>query len=346
MRLSIGGADVTQLAASISTSGSEKECARTLTVDIVQSPTDPNIPTIAVSEGMAVYFDGDGQSFTGVVLGISKSTASNSITVTAKDLGIYVKRNKVVFKVKNMTAEAAAAALCAAHGITAGSMAATGYEFSRYYLNVALADAILTGYALAAAVNGKAYMLRMDGAALSVIEKGATIADVISAGSNLIEASYSENADSVVNQVEIYDQKGNLKQTVTGDISTGSIGVMKEIIIEQSSREESIAAANALMKDNAVKRSGTVKNIGSPACVSGNAVLIYESFTGLYGKFFISSDTHTWKNGVYTNKLTIAWEATMDAKAAGEELKKSSGPSSTGKWAYKFPPGSAVPMAE
>lgn len=343
MRLSIGGADVTQLAASISTSGSEKECARTLTVDIVQSPTDPNIPTIALSEGMAVYFDGDGQSFTGVVLGISKSTASNSITVTAKDLGIYVKRNKVVFKVKNMTAEAAAAALCAAHGITAGSMAATGYVFSRYYLNVALADAILTGYALAAAVNGKAYMLRMEGAALSVIEKGAIIADVISAGSNLIEASYSENADNVVNQVEIYDQKGNLKQTVTGDTS---IGVMKEIIIEQSSREESIAAANALMKDNAVKRSGTVKNIGSPACESGNAVFIYESFTGLYGKFFISSDTHTWKNGVYTNKLTIAWEATMDAKAAGEELKKSSGPPSTRKWAYKFPPGSAVPMAE
>lgn len=337
MRLSIGGVDVTQLAAQIGTSGSEKECARTLTAEIVQSPTDFNIPTVTISRGMAVYFDGDGQSFTGVVLGISRSTASSSVTVTAKDLGIYVKRNKVVFKVKNMTAEAAAAALCAANGITAGSIAATGYMFSRYFLNVALSDAIMTGYALAAAVNGKAYMLRMDGTALSVIEKGATIAGVVAEGSNLIEASYSENADSVVNQVEIYDKNGNLKQTVTGDTSAG---VMKEIIIEKSSREESIAEANQMMNKNAVKRSGTVQNLGNPTCISGNAVLVYESFTGLYGKFYISADTHTWKKGVYTNKLTIAWEATMNAKAAGEALKKSTSP--TGTWTYKYPPGSGA----
>ena len=42
----------------------------------------------------------------------------------------------------------------------------------------------------------------------------------------------------------------------------------------------------------------------------------------MYGKFYIASDVHTWKNGLYTNKLTLAWEATMDAKAAGEAISK------------------------
>lgn len=339
MRLTMGGTDVTELAESITTSGSEKECARTLKAEIVQSPTDKNIPTVSLENGMTVRFEADGQSLTGVVLSVARSTASSRVTVTAKDLGIYVKRNQAAFKVKNATAEAAASALCAKYGMPVGSLAPTGFVFGRYYMGVSLHDAIMTGYALAAAVNGKAYMLRMDGETVSVIEKGATLACVIAEGENLMEATYSESAENVVNRVEVYDKKGNLKQTVNGDTS---IGVLSEIIVASSSLEESIAAANETIQKSGVKRSGTVQNLGNPACISGNAVLVRESFTGLYGRFFISSDTHTWKNGIYTNKLTLAWEATMDTKAAGEEIKKSSGGSGNREaWEYKYPPGTA-----
>lgn len=337
MRLTIGGSDVTQLAASITTAGSEKECARTLTANIVQSPTDPNLPTVRIAVGDAVDFSADGQDFSGIVTSVSRSTASSEVTVTAKDLGIYLKRNKIVQKIKNMTAEAAAAALCGQYGVAVGSLASTGYTFDRYFMGVTLYDAIMTGYALAAAQNGRAYMLRMRGRAVEIIEKGAALAGVVEEGATLMEASYSETGDSIVSQVAIYDKKGNLKQTVTGDTT---LGVMQEIIVESSTRAESIAAAEELIRKNSMKRSGTATNLGNAQCVAGNSVLIRESFTGLYGQFFISSDSHSWKNGVYTNKLTLAWETTMDAAAAGEALmsrsksKRSSG--SDDAWLYKY----------
>lgn len=338
MRLTIGGSDVTQLAASITTAGSEKECARTLTANVVQSPTDPSLPTVRIAVGDAVSFSADGQDFSGIVTSVSRSTASSEVTVTAKDLGIYLKRNKIVQKIKGMTAEAAAAAICVQYGIGVGSIAPTGYTFDRYFMGVTLYDAIMTGYALAAAQNGSAYMLRMRGGAVEIIEKGATLAGVVEEGANLMEASYSETGDSIVSQVAIYDKKGNLKQTVTGDTT---LGVMQDIIVESSTRAESIAAAEELIRKNSLKRSGTVTNLGNANCIAGNSVLIRESFTGLYGKFFISADSHTWKNGVYTNKLTLAWEATMDATAAGKALAsskstKKTAVKNTGTWAYKY----------
>lgn len=337
MVLTIGGRDVAQLAASITTAGSEKECARTLTADIVQSPTDSNIPTVAISVGAAARFAADGQDFSGIVTSVSRSTASSAVTVTAKDMGLYLKRNKIVQKIKGMTAEAAAAAICGQYGIGVGSLAPTGYTFDRYFMGVTLYDAIMTGYALAAAQNGRAYMLRMRGSSVEIIEKGAMLAGVVEEGSNLMEASYSETGDSIVSQVAIYDKQGNLKQTVTGDMT---LGVMQEIIIESSARAESIAAAEELIRKNGLKRSGTVTNLGNAQCIAGNSVLIYESFTGLYGKFFIASDNHSWKNGIYTNKLTLAWETTMDATAAGEALSAgkaaSSGTASNSPFDYLY----------
>ena len=120
------------------------------------------------------------------------------------------------------------------------------------------------------------------GSSVEIIEKGAMLAGVVEEGSNLMEASYSETGDSIVSQVAIYDKQGNLKQTVTGDMT---LGVMQEIIIESSARAESIAAAEELIRKNGLKRSGTVTNLGNAQCIAGNSVLIYESFTGLYGSF-------------------------------------------------------------
>lgn len=134
---------------------------------------------------------------------------------------------------------------------------------------------------------------------------------------------------------KLTDSEYKLKQTVTGDTT---MGVMREIIIESSSRAESIAAANEMIRKNALKRNATVTNVGNAECISGNAVFVYEPFTGLYGKFYIASDMHTWKNGLYTNKLTLAWKATIDAKAAGEAISKGNNKKKTQSepWDYLY----------
>ena len=54
MRLVIGGRDVSELVTRVQTSGSRKEAARTLTAEIIQSATDPNIPTVELALEAAV----------------------------------------------------------------------------------------------------------------------------------------------------------------------------------------------------------------------------------------------------------------------------------------------------
>ena len=329
MQLFIAGVDVTQLAASITTTGSQKECSRTLSADIVQSPSDVNLPVVQIAAGMPVVLNADGQYFVGSIQSPSRSTSSNTVSFTAKDHGIFIKRNKITFKVEELTAETAAADICAEYGVPTGLLAPTGFQFSRNFVNVSLYDAIMTGYSMAAAESEKKYYLYMDGTAVCVGERGDFIAAVIVEGENLIEATYSESIENMVNQVDIYDKDGILVQSVQGDTS---FGIMREQITLTDS-EDGVAKAEEMIRDKGLTRSGTVQNIGNPACISGNAIMVQERFTGLWGQFYIDSDTHAWKNGVYTNRLTLAWESTMDTKSAGtaiEASKKKTGSSSGG----------------
>jgi hypothetical protein len=326
MKLYLGGANVTELAADVGTSGSAKECARSLKASIVQSPSDKNLPVVPISKGMPVVLSADGQYFVGIVTSATRSTTSNTIDVTAKDFGIYVKKNKISYKATKTTPEAAGADICALYGVPVGRMAATGFTFSRAYLGQKMYDAIMTGYSLAAAENGKKYQLIMEGTAVSVIERGTYVAAVIAEGKNMIEATYSESIENMINQVDIYDKDGKLLQSVQGDTS---YGIMRDQIT-LTDKEDGVAKAEQIIRDNDVNRSASVRNLGDAGCVSGAAVFIHEPYTGLYGRFWIESDAHNWKNGVYTNALTLAFKNSMDEKSAGTALKDQK-PSTLGK---------------
>jgi hypothetical protein len=51
--------------------------------------------------------------------------------------------------------------------------------------------------------------------------------------------------------------------------------------------------------------------------MTGGTVVVREPYTGLYGLFYIDSDVHTWKNGLYLNKLVVNFKNIMDEKDAG-----------------------------
>ena len=323
MLLSINGLDVSSLLASVSTSGSTKECARTLKAELLQSPTDHNIPTVQVALGDQVQFEEDGQSFFGTVREISRSTASDTISVTAKDFGVYIVNNQISAKLKDVTPAQAAASLAGQYGIPVGSLVDAGYTFSRKWVGVSLYDAIMTGYALAAAESGKVYRLWFDGTAMVIGEMGDQIAAVLSEDENLMQAAYSESIERMISQVDIVDQDGNITDSVQGDMT---YGVTRQQI---NAGEDAQQKAQEILASKGLTRKGTVKNLGNAACISGRAILVQESVTGLYGLFYISADTHSWKKGLYTNSLTLSWENTMDAKAAGAALEESTKKSSS-----------------
>ena len=64
----------------------------------------------------------------------------------------------------------------------------------------------------------------------------------------------------------------------------------------------------------------TVQGLALPGAVTGMAVQIKETYTGLTGIFYVDSDQHSWAKGMYTNKLTLVFDRLSDDTAAGEEV--------------------------
>ncbi len=65
----------------------------------------------------------------------------------------------------------------------------------------------------------------------------------------------------------------------------------------------------------ATEASATVSGVpGDLRAVSGYSIIIQETDTGLYGQFYIESDTHTFSNGKEQMDLVLAFENLMDEK--------------------------------
>ena len=89
----------------------------------------------------------------------------------------------------------------------------------------------------------------------------------------------------------------------------------------KQSKEDLTAQAKRLLEDGREEQKITVQNLGNPKYITGDAVVVKDTVTGLSGLFWIDSDTHSWKNGLYQNKLTLNFRNLMDEKDAGTEAK-------------------------
>lgn len=314
-----GTIDISQLVPSISVSGEFQQCARTLEFSMVASATDINLPVVPCELGNRVVVTLDSQElFHGIVFSRHKSTSGSSINVTCFDYGIYLKRNEAVYKFPNWTPEAITKRICADFGITPGRIAATGLKISRNFIGVDLYSMIQTAYTIASAKTGKKYQIRFRGLELDVIEKGmANDPLILSWGRNLISASTTESVENMINQVRIYNSKDQLIDTKENSEAVKLYGRLQSYL-RKIDHEDAAKEAEKLLKDYDVSQKITVENLGNPLNITGNAVIVQEPYTGLYGLFYIDNDVHTWTNGQYTNKLVLNFENMMDEKDLGK----------------------------
>lgn len=317
-----GTTDITQLVPNITLSGDYQQCARTLEFDLVSSPTDSNVPVVACELGDGVALKDDGKDlFVGTIFARQKSTASSTIDITCYDRGIYLKRNEGVYKFSGMTPEAIVRRLCSDFTIPVGSVAATGIKIRRNFIGVSLYKIIQTAYTMASDKTGKKYQIRFNGTNLDIIEKGTTSKPmVIAGGSNLMAASTSENVENMINQVVIYNSKDKKVGNPNNGEAVKLYGLMQSYL-RQSDKEDAGATAKRILEENGISQKITVENLGNTANLTGEAVVVQEPYTGLYGLFYIDNDVHTWKNGQYYNKLVLNFKNMMSKEDAGELVK-------------------------
>lgn len=309
VKLVAGKYDISKLADKITWSGDTKQVARELSFAIPRMESDKQLPKAAINEGDPVTLQVDGKElFYGVVMDIERNVSSYTVSYTAFDLLWYVNQSDVNH-VYSGTPESITTRICAELGVPLGSAAKTGISVYMPCLAKKAYEAIMAAYTAASRRNGKKYIPLMRRDKLQVIVKGTYCGVVLDGGYNLTEASYKSSLQQLVNRVIVTDKDGKTVDTVQDAASRRKYGTVQRVYKQQDDVDNA-AEARALLKG--LERSGSVTALGDVRAVSGYSVAVQEPISGLYGKFYVESDTHTWETGKYSMQLTLAFDNLMD----------------------------------
>lgn len=292
-------------------SGSWQDCARRLACPVLGD-------ALCELGGRVKLLRSGETMFSGTVFARGQGSLEQTVSLTAYDRGIYLKRNETYLKARAQTPEGLAAQLCREFGIPCGSLARTGVRIDRNFLGVSLYRIIQTMYTLAAEQTGKQYQVRFRGDELEVVEKalGAESLRLIP-GSNLLSCDSKESMEGLVTSVAVYNEEG--RQVAAYDAPDGLRGLygLMQQAIKASDKANPAGTARQLLADNGVRTTITARCLGSGKLITGNTVVVHEPVTGVDGLFWILSDSHTVRQGIYQTTVTLDFRNLMDRQEAG-----------------------------
>ena len=325
-----GGYDVTEQVQKVTLSGDYQQCARTLEISMLlkscqrtggrHHPHNQTWESLVFQNGdhAALYHENQ-LLFSGNIETRARDSESSLVTLTAYDGGRILKKNTDAIKAAGLTPEGLVQTIAQKYGVPLGEIASTGVKLKKNYIQRSLYDMIQSAYTTAGEQLKKKYIVRFEGQKLCVREKIRRDTTVLESGVNLLSSSVTESVADMVNQVVIVDENGKVLQTLKNAEDIQRYGLAQSML--KQTAEDLTAQAKQMLEDGREEQKITVQNFGNPAYITGNAVVVKDTVTGLSGLFWIDSDVHSWKNGLYQNRLTLNFRNIMDEKDVGEEEK-------------------------
>lgn len=290
--------DITNACARVEWSGDCAESGRKLSFDYLNAPydTDLKLPAIACGDRITAYLeDGKNPIFTGYLYAVEHSSQIGTITYTAYDAIHQMTKSRTTRNFKNTTPEEIAALICREAGLASGDLFQTGTPIpSMLCSDMSYYDIIMAAYTKAHDQTGDNYILSVDGEGRLCVKKaewiiqGFTLSDTRS----ITESDILESVDDIVNRVEILSDTNEKIGVVQDDSSISSYGVFQETYTQEEGTDANTAAAKQI--HTRPTQSIRILAVGDVHCLAGNFVVVHDGATGLYGKYFIKSDTHTW----------------------------------------------------
>ena len=333
MKIMWNDAKITGYVTSVTWAGSAKQAARTVVFSVAYSPNDKNVKTLGIKLGDKIVFypgypDDKKTKFVGIITQRERKSEMGELQYTATDGMMHLLRSSGTYRFANKTPEKIAQMVCRDVKVKTGSIAKTKMPIAKiFFQERPYYEIIMAAYTKAYRKNKKKYIVQMNGDKLEVIQKGKVIPNFhIRQGERITESSYTEDLDSMVNRVYIYDSNNNKIGSVSNSNWIKKYGIFQNAISVDSGNGKTEAKAEL----QGINKTANLTMIGDYRCVSGLGVIIEDSRTGLKGKFWIENDSHEWNGGVYTTTLELAFKNVMDIQEEDEEqIANSAGGSST-----------------
>lgn len=319
MKLLTGGKDISQLIEKITWSGDTSQVSRKINFTIAQNKKDTLFPDVSIDIGDEIIMQDDAENnvFGGIIFDTDKKGSSKTVSYLAYDLLFYVNQSDVNM-VFSGTPESIVTQICQKLDIPCGELAPTnGVVVKSPCFGKKAYKAIMMAYTVAARKNGTKYIpLIKNINRLCVIEKGTLCGAVMTGDYNLIDTEYKSTLQNLVNRVIITNSKGNQIKVIEDAESIQKYGLVQKVMKQSDKEDISTEAQKALVS---VENSGSVSGVPNDfRAVSGYSIIVQDEVSGLYGQFYIESDTHTFTNGKAQMDLTLAFENLMDE----EEIEK------------------------
>lgn len=309
-----GTFDITNVVADLTVSGEYRDVCRQAKLKFIKSPTDLHTWTVSMNLGNEVLILQDGvEIFRGFIFNRDKTTESNTIEITCFDAGIYLKKNKASYNFKGKSPADIVNQVCADFGIQTGDIANPSASITRKFVSVDLYSIIMTAYTLA---DDKTYQLIFEKGKLNVWERGQVFCKDIASGYNLISVEATETLEEMINKVLVYDKDDKLINTTENKWNQQRYGTFTEHV-KVDEKEDWKTTADKTLKG--IESKITVENFGDISYITGKAVVVKEPFHGFDCLFYIDGDEHTFRDGIYRNKLTLNFENIMDEQESGSE---------------------------
>lgn len=333
MKIMWNDAKITGYVTSVTWAGSAKQAARTVVFSVAYSPNDKNVKTLGIKLGDKIVFypgypDDKKTKFVGIITQRERKSEMGELQYTATDGMMHLLRSSGTYRFANKTPEKIAQMVCRDVKVKTGSIAKTKMPIAKiFFQERPYYEIIMAAYTKAYRKNKKKYIAQMNGDKLEVIQKGKVIPNFhIRQGERITESSYTEDLDSMVNRVYIYDSNNNKIGSVSNSNWIKKYGIFQNAISVASGNGKTEAKAEL----QGINKTANLTMIRDYRCVSGLGVIIEDSRTGLKGKFWIENDSHEWNGGVYTTTLELAFKNVMDIQEEDEEqIANSAGGSST-----------------
>ncbi|MBS5317732.1 MAG: hypothetical protein KHY44_15255 [Clostridiales bacterium] len=289
----------------ITWSGSQDEVARKLELNFLYPLHDHYAPKVYpnIGEQPFLYDDNHIELFQGRVFYNERLGEQGTIQVTAYDDAIRLAKSKGTYNFKGKTAEAITKIVCNDLGMEIGQLAPTGIPQKMLCNGEGMYEIISNAYEGASKQNKKKYSIEMRQGKLCVDEVGKeVVVTPISSDINILESSYSENAEEVINRVKIYDEQDQYIGVVENKELIDEVGIFQDVYTKEQDKQAGTVASNML---KGIDKCIEISTIGNVEYRTGRAVKIQDSATKIEQLFGITGDSHTWNNSHYETKLVL-----------------------------------------